>query len=534
MSILYNLLYLTFSAFLFFLSQPNILVHQGIGFLGFVELVPVFFVLKRITTKSSWLYGFFYGALSYGLLCYWLSTFNPYTLYLGLPAFGVIMALVFLFMKMFGNLFAGNKFYAMALVWLAYEFLKTKGFLGFPYGIVGYTQWKNIPLMQSAAVGGVWWVSAICVFSSAFFVTFAENLYHQKKNNDAWGVAFRVSFRKSFVANVVFLCALIFSFAYGIFSLNSVSAHLVAKKVVCVQNNTDSNKYGFEVYKRDVKVLMDLTDDAMKSGSGVDFVVWPETAVVPPIMYHYQKNIDPNRYNMVVDLLDFMDNHDACFVIGNQATVDNGGKYPDDYNASLVFDSRKKNVQPPEPETYYKMHLVPFTEYFPYERLFPRLYKLLLMGDTHLWTPGTGYTVFDSRGIKFSTPICFEDTFGDLCRGFVKNGARCLFNLTNDSWSKSVPCQFQHLSMSVFRAVENGVPMARSTASGATCFVDSKGRVKGLSEFFQRNYVREEILVPENYVPTLYNRFGDWLPVLEIAAVAALFWVGLWKRRKKN
>ena len=108
--------------------------------------------------------------------------------------------------------------------------------------------------------------------------------------------------------------------------------------------------------------------------------------------------------------------------------------------------------------TSYSIHytkLYDFTEHFPYRKLFPWVYDLLVATDTHFWAQGTERTVFEINGLKFSTPICFEDTFGYLSRDFVNAGAGAIVNLTNDAWAHSEPCQWQHMSMAIFRTVEN-------------------------------------------------------------------------------
>ena len=178
-----------------------------------------------------------------------------------------------------------------------------------------------------------------------------------------------------------------------------------------------------------------------------------------------------------------------------------------DFNSAFFFIP-KQNVLPPTPKIYSKIHLVPFTEYFPYDKYFPHIYKLLLAGDTHLWTPGKEYSVFEYKNLLFSTPICFEDTFCSDCRKFVKNGAKAFFNLSNDAWSNSLRCQNQHLAMAVFRSVENKVPSVRSSASGHTCIIDRFGQITNISKPFEKNYVYGQIEF-DKLPMTFYSKFGD-------------------------
>ena len=195
-------------------------------------------------------------------------------------------------------------------------------------------------------------------------------------------------------------------------------------------------------------------------------------------------------------------------ITGNQhieLAGDFGKKY---YNAALLLDS--KSVNPLKPDIYKKIHLVPFSESFPYEKYFPHVYKAILERQKYFSEPGKEITLFDVQGLSVYTPICFENTFPDLCRQAYKKGARCFVCLVNDSWAKSEECQFQHLSMAVFRAVENNVPVAISSVSGQTGFIDSKGRIMAMAVPFAKSYVISELpVVPAEQKPTLYNRIGD-------------------------
>jgi apolipoprotein N-acyltransferase len=190
-----------------------------------------------------------------------------------------------------------------------------------------------------------------------------------------------------------------------------------------------------------------------------------------------------------------------------------------DYNAAMLFD-KGVNTQ-----LYRKLHLVPFTEHFPYQKQFPWIYTALENADTHFWEKGDEATVFDAAGFKFSTPICFEDIFGYLSREFVRNGAEIIVNLSNDAWSHSLPAQMQHLSMAVFRAVENRRSMVRSTASGQTCSIDPNGRVLAMAEPFSETYLTAE--VPVITPDTPYTAWGDILAKLFVAAAFALLIIGI-------
>ncbi len=538
---LFSWLAIAVGAVLFFLSHPNPVFQNGFFLFGFFALLPVFLSVRTSSFKTVWLKGFVYGILSYGASCYWLSSYNPFTLYIALGFYALILALVFSLLKICdlafcrfsqGRFFA-FAFFAQAFIWCAYEYVKTLGFLGFSYGVLGYSQWKNLPLLQNASWGGVWPLSLACALVSASFAAILFSLHSFRKGG---AVASGAAVRKALLANRICLSLtiffLLFMFSYGLVALSLVgwpSSPPVKKvKVICIQNNADSEKYELDVYKRDVKALIELSKEALSQNPDAALVVWPETAVVPPVEYHYQKRIDYDRVEIINRLLEFLAGKDCAFVIGNQRTVEKSPFSADDYNAALVFDSSLGNVIPPKPFFYQKIHLIPFAEYFPYRKLAPGLYKRLLLGNDRLWTPGSEYTVFNVRSVKFSVPICFEDTFGSLCRRFVLEGAEAFVNISNDSWSLSIPCQKQHLAMSVFRCAENRIPCARSTASGVTAFVDRFGRVVSTTAPLEMNFLAAEMELPsQESTKSLYTRMGDWFALSILFAGCAILALSL-------
>ena len=127
-----------------------------------------------------------------------------------------------------------------------------------------------------------------------------------------------------------------------------------------------------------------------------------------------------------------------------------------------------------------------------------------------MWTPGEEINVFEYKDLVFATPICFEDNFSDIGRKMYKAGARAFINLTNDSWSKSLVCQYEHLSMAVFRSVENKIPTVRSTTSGQTCVISPNGEITKMAQPFIQSYIVDKIpVIEKNRKPTLYTKYGD-------------------------
>ncbi|MCF0241880.1 MAG: apolipoprotein N-acyltransferase, partial [Treponema sp.] len=399
------------------------------------------------------------------------------------------------------------------LLFLIFDIFKTKGFLGFGYGVIGYTQWKYTPLIQISSFTGVSGVSALVIFASGVIYFFFVNLESFKKKN---------IIKAPFVSLTLFCVVLFFSIIFSN-SCYSLEKNTKSIKICAVQHNENPSLEGFDAYASNVQRLIKLSDSALKIDSDISLVVWPETAVTPSIMYQYSFGTDERRVKLVNDILEFIDSKETGFVIGNfhreKDIVQNNFM---DYNAALYF-LPKKNVLPPNPQKYYKVHLVPVSEYFPFENNIP-------LGGKNLWTPGNEYNVFEKDGFYFSTPICFEDTFGDTGRKMFLSGARCFINLTNDAWSHSIACQNQHLAMAVFRSVENRIPTVRSSASGQTCKINEKGVVENLAEPFEETFIIAEIPVYSvNKEPTFYTLYGDWLGNVYVVLSVIMLIIGIIK-----
>ncbi len=498
---------LVIASFLFAASFPNPFFPEGLPFFAWIAFVPVFWAVRRASFPGSFLWGALYGYGAYGLYNYWLSVFHPLAGLIVGCIYLTYFAVLFPLLKLADRLFPRRGYLVQWLLWMAYEYLRTKGFLGYAYGISGYSQWNVLPMIQIADIFGVWGVSALVVFPSAYLAAALR---------DGFG-GLRSFFRAERLPALAWAAALVAALVYGFVSPVDYSA-APTRRIALVQPNTDPWRGGIEAYRENFRVLRRLSEEALAQEKKPDLVVWSETAFVPRIYWHSTYRDDPESYELVKELLDFLSSTEVPFVIGNddgRKEVNAAGIWDRvDYNAVILFERGAEKA------IYRKLHLVPFTEHFPYEKQLPAVYQALKNADTHFWKKGTEATVFQAAGVKFSTPICFEDTFGYLSRRFVGGGAELIVNLTNDAWAASLPCQMQHATMAVFRAVENRRSVVRATASGQTCAIDPNGRVTAMAEPFIETQLTVDVPVYTG-TSTLYTRFGDYLALLFVGAAAA-------------
>lgn len=525
---------LVISIILFALPQPNLLTVQGIPFLAYFALVPVFLLVRFVSWKTVWLFGIAYGVGAYCLFTYWLATFHPLGIFVISFMYGLYLMVAFPLLKAAASLFPKWGWLVQGVVWCAYDFVKTLGFSGFHYGVLSYSHWRWTPLIQIVDVVGVWGLDALITFTSAWFTAVIVDAYRNRAVEccgcrlKALVRALPAACRAHWISGCCWLVVFVGVLVYGFVSPVDYSQEPQVE-VALIQQNSDPWVGGMTAYQRDLKTLMRLSDQALAQNPQVDFVVWPETAFVPRIAWHYRHRYERDKFQLVQELLQYLDRASVPFVIGNDHGVDGVGNRILDYNAVLLFKPGE-NTLPPTPDIYSKMKLVPFTEYFPFDKQFPQLYQMLLNGDTHMWEPGVEPVVFEVDGLRFSTPICFEDTFGFVGRRFVNAGAQAFVNLSNDAWSKSLACQYQHLSMAVFRSVENRVPTVRSTTTGQTCIIDPNGRILAMAEPFVETYLVGSIPVLDKTEKTVYTRLGDYVGVIFALVAILLLLAGLLAR----
>ncbi len=503
-----DLALLAAGSLLFWLAFPNVVTTEGLLFpLAFVSVIPVFIVVHRSSWPRLFPYAVFYAFLTYALFNYWLSTFYPIALVTVQLLASVWFLLLFPALKLIDVFFPNYGYVFQAFAWIGFEYLRTLGFLGYSYGILGYSQYLFLPLARFASLTGVWGVSFMLVFPQSLIAFSLADGFR----------GFYKRFKKHLPVLAGYAAVFAAVLAYGVFSAVDYGSSR-SLEVSLIQQNSDPWKNTYEEYERTLDSLIDLSTRSLAEKP--DIVIWSETAFVPAIEYHLKYRESQEAVRVVKKLTEFLDTQSVPYVIGNDEGVKIRQGTPEeeriDYNSVLLFDKSKVV------ERYRKLHLVPFTEHFPYKDIFPALYDLLVSLDTHFWEKGTEYTVFEALGVKFSTPICFEDTFGYLSRRFCENGAELIVNLSNDTWSGSVVAEFQHLAMGVFRAIENRRSMVRSTNSGITCVVDPNGLVIQRLAPFTKGYLVAGVPV---YTAgrTLYTAWGDWFAfVMSCGALASL------------
>jgi apolipoprotein N-acyltransferase len=514
------------------LSYPSFVSLDGVALLGWISLAPLLLVLRAQSYWRGVFFGTVYGVFATLLVNYWLATFSLVSLQASVVIFLGFYLIFMMVALLLYHTATRLHFLLVALAWTAFELARSSGFLGYPWALVGHAQYEMLSLIQIASVTGVWGVSFLVVLVNAG-IAHALPMGGRRFRAHPLVTAAAVVGIVLAAGQVALVQAPAAAGAPGgapaVADDGAASGENVVR-VALIQQNSDPRKHE---YRETFDTLTRLTDEARAADP--DIIVWSETAFVPNIRRWSRE--EPRRYSLarlVQRFLEYQAQIDNYLVTGNddyRRVLDDEGTEIErlNFNAAVFFSPEGERL-----ETYHKIRLVPFTEYFPYEETLPWVYNLLLEFDVNFWEPGDEKTVFEHPKFRFSTPICFEDVFPNEVRGFVRNGAEVIVNLSNDYWSLTPVQAKQHFLGSMFRTVENRRPMVRSTASGLTAHVDRWGRIIATAPYYEEAHLVTDVRVPADRTTTAYTRFGDWFPVaagiaaVAIALLAAPFYVRLY------
>jgi apolipoprotein N-acyltransferase len=501
-------------------GTPNESFYWGNAMLGFVCIAPVFYAVSRAPTFGfASLLGVVFGGISTALANYWLMFFQGYTIWtMGGVVLGYIGYNALLFPGLRGIALVSRRYrpFLLAIAWCIYEYLKSIGFLGYPWGLVAYPAGAFLALVQFVDITGVWGLS--------FLVALINALIAEAALTDAPPIG-----RNLHVIRQAVFCAFLIASAlvYGVIRMATPIPAATRASLLLVQQNSNPWEEGGKANAAAVRVNMDLTRQGIQSvGAAPDLAVWSESSVTNAWVDNTNKLNPPDS-----PLVPFFKSTGIPILFGGIVVITY--QQQQFMNAAILVSAQGKVV-----DTYGKMHPVPFAESIPFFE-YPVVQRFFrnVIGVWNPWYMGHRYTIFNvplraGGELRFGTPICFEDAFSNLDRGFFLRGADMLINITNDSWSDTWSSEIQHFTVARFRAIENRRVLVRSTNGGVSGVVGPWGEVWGRMPLFQRDWRVVEVPVYKDRTFTPYTIFGDWFPQCLMAFLLVVMIVNV--RQKKR
>ena len=360
------------------------------------------------------------------------------------------------------------------------EWLRTIVITGFPWGLWGYSQTRNLFFLQLASVVGVYGVS--------WMIALVAALAGEWVNAED-----KIGRRMNFIRFAGTLLCI-----YGLGGILFLSSEMPAGeklRVGLIQGNIEQTlKSRSSIYRRQIREkYMKLSRTAFDAGANL--IVWPEAAWPGHVRAESKA------------LRDFDLPGDT--IMGASTYLKEGKGKHKLHNSAFYF--RNKEIV----GRYDKLHLVPFGEYVPLRGILPVEKFVPGMAD---YSAGQSHAPLAD---KWGVLICYDGIFPEIAREHVLAGATLLANLTNDAWYGVSSAPYQHRDFYALRAVETGRWLVRTANTGISVFFDPKGRMLAPTPHNQ------DALTLYDVVPyggqTFYVLLGNWV----IAVCIGLFLIAL-------
>jgi len=505
--------------------------------LAWIALVPLHWALDGKTKVQAFWIGWLSGTIAFTGMMAWVVTAMTTYGKVPLPISYAILLLLTSYLGLYVGLYAAGAvwfrsliprygFFVFPCLWVTLELIRTYALSGMPWGLLGYSQYRQIEIIQIADHMGVYGVSFLIVLVN---VALAEFL--------SWLMPYFRNFRPARLPwELAAMAALLvtLSWQYGLVTLSETPFSDIPRSSISVgvvQPNVDQAVKWDTAYRDETLARFDRLTE--KLGRTTDLVIWPEAAT--PFVFEREPVYQ-------LQLMAIANRAQAPILFGSPALRFYPDRRPYLMNSAYLLAPDGQLLG-----RYDKHHLVPFGEYIPFKSsLLSFLDKLVEgIGD---FEPGTGPTVLTLtpkpksatagtagttlRPINFGVAICYEVIFPNLVRQFAANGAEFLVTVTNDAWFGPSAAASQHFSMVVLRSVENHLAFARSANTGISGFIDPFGRIVEATPVFTEQAIKATMQVWRPY--TFYSRHGDVFAYGCAIICALLFLFGIFRSKESE
>lgn len=472
--------------------------------------MPLLYLLLSSTRspRTAFIEGWFFG---FGYFCFslmWIGNAllvegNPFwwlwpLAVAGLPAalaifYGICGVMIHLLVKV--RSWAGWIAFIAAIGFT--EWIRGHIFTGFPWNLYGYAWNDSLAMAQSVALFGTYGLTLVTL-AWAMVPALWWCKIGQKKS-------------RSIVSGGLALLALGL-FLWGNTRLASHPLDLRSDVTLRIvqPNIAQKDKWSGARAVDNLKQTMALSRADDGNGTAATIIIWPETAITERLLQN------PDVTNALQGLL--QDYQRPAYLMTGILRSEGTDRY---YNSLATYDRNMNRVS-----VYDKSHLVPFGEYIPYKKFIPLTPVVQFSG----FEEGNGpETQAVDNLINFTPLVCYEIIFPGAIIHPGDKKTELIVNVTNDGWYGDSAGPRQHLAMTRFRAIEEGIPVARSANTGISAVFDSFGRTVGSIPLNEAKSIN--IALPQRISETLYGSSGD-LPFL-IFVIILFCGVFILKRKAK-
>ena len=420
-----------------------------------------------------------------------------------------------------------------AVVWVAIEWLRLRLSLGFPWLPIGATQSPLVVMCQVADFGGTsavgFWLVLVNAWTAACWLR-------------------RRDWRSVWPATAIVVVVLVGVAVYGAWRVQT-TPRLVGPRVKVIQSNHPLLRGGESTTTLEHAAEFFLRELAQRLASHVDLVILPENEF-PPLNDEARTALAPSSVGPFLErthqqLLAIVREHRTAILVGGAAvagwtTNENEHVGTEIYNSAYLYDLSSE----PAVRRYDKIRLVAFSERMPFASgpawmrrigmwlAASRAAQPLAAGILETFSPfELSYKSKTNQvlpAFRFVTPICLENVEPRVVAEMTwdpsagQKRADFIANLSNDGWFHAQE-KHQHFQLLVFRCIENRLPLARSSNTGISGFIDSTGRVRNVLATNVAGAATNTLELDDRV--TFYTRHGDvfaWSCLLAVGVGIAI------------
>ena len=471
------------------LSLPpfNYIIVNFLTFsLLYIFLVKKFEVYKnkRIFFLYGWLFGFGYFISN----LYWISislTFDENFKFLIPLTIILVPGFLALFYALFTYLFALLKpkknlssFFLFSLIFGIVEFIRGSILTGFPWNLIAYSFSNYLEILGITSVIGTYSFNLFCI---SLFISPSILILRDK--------------RKDIIVCIAFLITTISFFVYGSQNIDKFYKSKIYKhdyKIRIVGSNIGIDRFLIDIDP--TSTINELIETSNLSSNEKVILVWPE-GILPGLTQDTLAEFDwlfNEKFNK---------NHLLVLGINAKLNKNDNIKY---FNSLSIYDHKLNLIN-----SYNKINLVPFGEFLPLEKVVKKLGLKTVTNNYQSYTNGDTREILDiaikEYSLKILPLICYEIIYSGKL--FKSNDFDYILNISEDGWFGNSIGPYQHFAHNIFRSIESGKYILRSTNNGIAAIISPIGVVEKKINLNETGYI--DFIESRKINQTLFSKFGN-------------------------
>ncbi len=462
-------------------------------FINFLTFTFFFLYLDKKSKEhndkfSFFTYGWLFGFGYFFTNLYWISislTFDqnykfliPLTVIL-IPSFlAIFYGLVSFLFLIYKPKKIISSLILFSLIFGILEFIRGSILTGFPWNLIAFSFSNQLKFISITSIIGTYGFNLFCI--SLFTCPAILILKGSKKNLG--------------VNIFIFIIVTLFYF-YGSYykeKFSNTPEKTYDYKVRVIGSNVSLDRFYSDVDT--VSVIQDLIKISKPNLIDKTIFVWPE-GILPNISQE-----ELIEYKWLFDQ-SFSENH--LLIIGiNSYSKNNGSE--DYFNSFSLYDNNLNLI-----DSYDKINLVPFGEFLPFDNILRNIGLKSLTNNYQSFSKGDQRNIIEIKKNNFSIKIlpliCYEIIYSGKL--FHNSDFDLIINISEDGWfGKSIGPQ-QHFIHSVFRAIESGKYVIRSSNNGVAAIINPLGIIEQSVEFGKSGSI--DLESNKKIQPTIFSKYGN-------------------------